>query len=358
MNLRHVSINKNFEKLDKKKNTFFYLPSINSLNFVNGFEKKIDREIIYITFDMATHDTLSELDRKSILCNPNPKENINTKSYYKRLKNRWNYNNAILRVIGNEFRGGDEYFFYLKIIDYWGSLIARYLSQNSEDIELKFIVQDKENIDYKVVYSLNPKKLFDQIIDSVTYKLPLHWHKTSKGIGSYLGVRNNFLDKYSVTKLFGFDDIFHYPETIYNSKNKDKSIDRLILGGYSINDNSFYNSDDVKGVYLQTLKSFPNTFHKYHPGASIPDDLSDKFFQINPDIPVEYSKYNIRVAIGGFSNALITLSNSGTKCVSYLNLVQTFDSFDKEKIIKNCLDRSNNKIHFPKTIDEFLDLIK
>jgi len=357
---KNASIIKNFKKLTNAKYIYFFIPSVASLSFVNGLEDNTKKQIIFVTFEKATYDALKNASKKVIFCNSYKKKfDVKNSSYLRRLKNRWDFNDSILSLLIHEVASKDEYMFYLTCIDYWGSLIARAFFNSEKDIHLQFIQQPKKIGGIKKVFLFGPNFIINQIIDSLTYRLPLYWHKATRGLGFHLGVDDKFLKRYNVSKVYGFEYIFQNPSILDISIKNKKVINQLIIGGYSIDGaENFYDTSDVINIYNVVNNNCKDAYHKYHPGEVIKDTLSDSFHQIDPNIPIEYSGYQIRVAISDFSNALVLLSSQGTICISFLKLVNIKKGFDVNAIIRDLSIKSSYKVLFPESIDEFIELIK
>jgi hypothetical protein len=357
-------LTQNYNSNPKVASLFIYISSVSSLNFINSFEKRFSNEfnqnIVYITFDMIVYKSLNDSKLKVLLCEKLTPLDSEKFSSFAKLKNRWSYNKKILNLINTKINSNSSFLFFNQIIDYWGILIAKYLFFNNRDVSLIFLKRNQDK--YKRVLKFSLKRLFNQIIDSICYQVYFNWFKESQGLGTYLGVSDSFLKKYSIKILDDDLDILSSKDIGWLAKrhvHTESIIDRLILGGYSISSGEdFYETESVKKIYLQTKKYFPATHHKYHPGKIIRDSLSDSFYQLDESHPIELIDNKIKILIGGFSIALITMSLKGVKCVSYLNLVKIKDGFDREAIINDMLERSKNKIHFPKTISEYLELLK
>jgi len=357
---KNATIIKNFKKLTNAKYIYFFIPSVASLSFVKGFEDNTKKQIIFVTFEKATYDCLKNASKKAIFCNSyKKKSDVNNSSYLRRLKNRWDFNESILSLLIHEVASKDEYMFYLTCIDYWGALIARAFFNSEKDIHLQYIQQPKKIGGTKKVFLFDPNFIINQIIDSLTYRLPLYWHKYARGLGLHLGVDDKFLKKYNISKVYGFEYIFQNPSILDISIKNKKVISQLIIGGYSIDGaKHFYDTSDVINIYNAVNNNCKDAYHKYHPGEVIKDALSDSFHQIDPNIPIEYSGYKIRVAISDFSNALVLLSSQGTICVSFLKLVNIKKGFDRNAIIQDLSIKTSYKVLFPETLDEFIALIK
>jgi hypothetical protein len=357
-------LSQNYESNPKVASLFIYLSSVAALHFVDSFEKRFSNEfnqnIVYITFDMTVYKVLNNKKLKAILCENLILLDSERFSLFSRLKYRWSYNKKILSLINKEITSNSSFLFFNKIIDYWGIIIARYLFFNNRDVDLIFLKKNHE--EYKRTLRFSLDRLHNQIIDSLCYKVFFNWYKESQGLGTYLGVSDSFLIAHSVKILDDYSAILQSKsigELANSSDSNEETIERLILGDYSISaTEEFYSSESVIKIYLQTKKYFPATHHKYHPGKITRDYLSDSFCQLDASQPIELIDNKIKILIGGFSLALISMSLKGVKCVSYLNLVKIKDGFDREAIINNMLEKSKNKIHFPKTISEYLELLK
>jgi len=358
--LNNATITKNYSNSNKKSYIYLYISSSIDLSFVNGFENILKKELIFISSSNEVFEILTNLNRKAVYLSPfKPLNGISRYSLFRRLFQRWKYNKSILIMLNNEIKEDDEFMFYLLIIEYWGTMIAKYLSINNNNL-VTYIKQPKKYVDYNKFIKFDIKYFYNQFMDSVTYQLSLHWFRFNNGLGHYLGVGDFFLSKYNIKIATNYDNVFFNPEKIVSTNTKNiKIINQLIIGGYSIDGaKEFYEIKDLIDIYYVIKENCPDAFHKYHPGKFIKDELSDSFFQIDPRLPIEYSGYKIKVAISDFSNALILLSSQGTICVSYLKLVRISENFDLNSVIDDLSIKSDNKILFPETIDEFIKLIK
>ncbi len=353
-------LTKNYSTIESRNNlSYIFLPGVASLSRIGFFEREFGKNIIFITFCNTTYKTISTLSLKAILC-PLFERSPNTNRYsiLKRLNSRWEYNKSILESLNDEIIDNSCFIFFIIIIDYWGVLIAKFLSKNNRKVGLIYI--DNKSNSYNKIAMYHPNNIHSMLVDSIAYKLPLRWLKDKNGLGTYLGVTNAFL--INNIKLISFHDNDLELERSSASRaivKQERVIDRLILGGYSIDgEKEFYCTDDVVNIYKETKEMYPNTFHKYHPGKILKDTLSDSFLQIDHEEPIEYINLEVRVVIASFSLTLVSMSLRGVTCVSYMKLVKYKKGFDGDAIVKKMLKQSNNKIHFPETISEYLELIK
>ena len=358
LSFKTLNIIKNYTNIEKRSFLFIFLPGLHSLNHVHGYEREFGQEIVFVTFDKIAYEILTDNSYRAILCNPfTSLKGLQRYLIIPRILHRWKYNNSVLKLLNEEIVDNSTFILNIRIINYWGVLIAKYLFISARKVELIYL---RKNEIFNNYQTFDIKKLYYQLIDSLSYKLKLKWFFSEKGLGIYLGVSEDYLKSFSIR--FVDDESFILDSTSRFENKEDstaKSINRLILGGSSISvEKNFYDTQDVIEIYRITKKRYPDTFHKYHPGKIIKDALSDSFFQIDNEIPIEIINYEIKVLIGGFSTALISMSLRGVKCVSYMKLVNPTKNFDRDFFIKDMLIKSNNKIHFPDTMGEYLEIIK
>ena len=357
---KEPSFKKNYVSKDNFAYFYIYISSLNSLNFVKPLQRRFGDEVVFITLCKLTYEELSKASIKAIYCESYLKiKGLDKFNLFKRLNNRWKYNDLILNLLNEEISSKSSFLFSIKIIDYWGVLIAKYLSFNNQKVKLFYLAKNEP---YKKIYRFDIKSFLDQILDSFCYKLKLKRYESGLGLGNYLGVSDDFLESLSVIFLSDDTNIFDKNEIsgLKNNNNSySKRINRLMLGGYSISCcKDFYDTDSVIKIYQKTKESFPDTFHKYHPGIITKDTLSDSFSQVEPTRPIELMDNQIGVLIGGFSGALVSMSNQGVKCVSFLKLVKIKNSFNRDFIIDDLQKKSDNKILFPENMEDYLELIK
>jgi len=338
---------------------YFYAPSFVTLREYSYF-KTLYPDIILISLNPVLID-FAKLMKWDLIAFPLYDYNeTRVKSSFVRdiyaLKYYNNLNKEIEKRIVRILQKG-MFFSSCLLIDLWGIKILKQIAKIKKDVNVVCLHDYDVSSRIKKVKNLPFDKLLLQIKSSLLYGLRLDWFNT--GSGEYLGVdRDKFTKKYKFenrNSVEAFCGKVSYGEVDIDIE----PIRCLILGGYGIDDNkSLISTDSIRKVFNFIKKVKPDTCFKYHPGKNFHDELSDSFKQVPSGIPVEFLSKKIKIAISDFSWALISLSELGVKCISYLKLLDTYPDLDKYFWIEKLTKNSRGKIVFVDSFEELENLLK
>ena len=182
----------------------------------------------------------------------------------------------------------------------------------------------------------------------------------------FFGIDDEFIEKYNV-KEYALERT--HPELILEVAKKSKisygKCENLIADQGSLA--GVINFYSLKNVY-KNLFDLPLKFSfKKHPGPTQQENKSDILFyklfkhcdEIPKHIPIELLCNNIRKnMISVFSFSLIVASNfKHLKAISLLELVDWCDDSFKSTMKKLLIEKSKNKILFPKNFDELKEIL-
>lgn len=339
-------------------NYYFYAPSFVTLREYL-YLKSLHPDIVMVTLNSGLLDLAKQMKWNVIGFPIYENRALKIKSPVARKLVTIKYFNELNRKVKVEILNVIEHgTFYISclLIDLWGIKITKQIAELQKDVRVVYLNDQEVTSRYKIIKNLSAGQRMSQLKVSLLFGIKIQWYVT--GCGEYLGV-----DIEEFTSQYGIENRF-CPEAFYNKINYGDieidmpSIPCLILGGYGIDDNkTLIDTGSIRKVLSFIKEIRPDTYHKYHPGEIIHDPLLDAFRQVPSGIPVEFLHKKINVAVSDFSSALVTLSNMGVKCISYLKLLETTPSFDKDFFLERMHKSSDGRIIIASTFDELKALI-
>lgn len=243
-----------------------------------------------------------------------------------------------------------------------------YLAKELSKKGCKVYYANPTEIEFKRYKSSKFKPFLRGKVIKIIIKLILNLdlkHYTGRGV-PFLGIDDEFIKKYNI-KDYPLDQSYDemIVEVAKKSKCNFKRFDNLIIDQGSFQD--IIKPGAIKNIYKNLLDIPVEFTFKKHPRPITKENASDlSFYQFfnNCDIvprhiPVELLFNNIKKnIISVYSSSLITASNfKHLKSISLLELVDWCNVSFKNKVKKRLIEKSNNIILFPNSIEELKNIL-
>ncbi len=320
------------------KKNFSNLVIITSNNDLAKFSKKMNWELIYFDseFELIPNKYLPFFLKNVILF----------------IKKKQLINKKICQIVSKMNAG--KLYFSTNVIDLWILKLVKSI-KNYNSFETIYLDDVQVTSTYKIVERLNINERKFLYYNSFLYSLPLKYFLCTGN--KYLGISMLTLKKYKVQHHVN-SDIFYsnvcYPEIITT-----QNYPILIIGGNRIDESEkFFKTESLYKVLKYIKKIRPDSFYKYHPGEIVHNDFLDSFPQVEKFIPTEFLSKNLRIVIGDYTSSFKGLcEKNNIICISYLNLLEITENFNKTFWVNKLNNDTNGKLIFVNSFKELGKII-